>query len=234
MRITTTTFLILFAPAALAAQQVDATASASANASSSASATTPARVATDATVTGDAAADARIQQAMTRAEARGIGTAGLQSRVRMGRARGVSPTAIATSIEHRAEALLAVHEALQVAGSAHGATELELGADAVESGARATQVAEVVAGFDGEARTRALTVLAQLVAEGRPVADVVATVRNALDAGVGVNAAGNAAATAGSAGAAVSGGAAAAVGSTRAATGAAGQATGALGGARPR
>lgn len=226
MRIATTTFLILFAPAALAAQQ--------ANTSASASATIPARVSTEATVTGDAAADARIEQAMTRAEASGIATAGLESRVQMGRARGVSATEIATAIEQRVDALLSVNEALEVAGSAHGATELELGADAVESGARASQVAEVVAGFGGEARPRALTALAQLAAEGRLAADVVATVRGALDAGLGVEGAGNAAATAGSAAATASGGTAATVGSTRAAAGAAGSATGVVGGALPR
>lgn len=234
MRIATTTFLILFAPAALAAQQSNTSANTSADASASASATTPARVSTDAMVTGDAAADARIEQALTRAEASGIATAGLESRVQMGRARGVSATEIATAIEQRVEALLSVNEALHVAGSAHGATELELGADAVESGARASQVAEVVAGFSGEARTRALTVLTQLAAEGRLAADVVATVRGALDAGLGVNGAGNAAAATGAAGATVSRGAAAAVGSTGAAAGVAGSATGAVGGSLPR
>jgi hypothetical protein len=109
---------------------------------------------------------------------------------------------------------------------------IELAADAIEGGAHASQVSAVAVAFDGSERTRALTALGVLAAEGRIGADVVATVRSALDAGVGAG--GGVASSAGAAGAGVSGAAGASAGVAAGAVSSGAAVTGTVRGALPR
>ncbi|HUF13159.1 MAG TPA: hypothetical protein VMN78_08675 [Longimicrobiales bacterium] len=227
MRVATTILMMLFAPALLGAQQAQAQASGTASASIEAGGSDASVVAT-----GDAAVDARIQRAFSRAEAEGMSTTGLESRVRLGAARSVAATRIATVVENRVDAMIESRDALRASGAAHSATMVELGADAIQSGARASQVAEVAAGFAGETGPRALAVLGILAAEGRIGPNVIASVSSALETGAGAS--GNAGAEASSVGSSANAGASAAAGVAGAAASAGATASGAAGGILPR
>lgn len=205
--------MVAITPALLAAQQANA--NANATIATSASVSAPASV----QLTGDAAADARIEAAIARVEAEGVSSASLANRVQLGRARGVAATRVAAAVENRADALIEARNALRASANAATSGTIELGADAIESGARSSQVAEVAARFQGEERPRALGVLASLAAEGRLGADVVASVRGALNSGA--FAAGNASGATAGAGA----------GATTSIGGAASTTTGIAGGA---
>ena len=169
-------FLVL-TPALAAGQQAEL----QANASARASADVPATANIEST--GDASADARIDRSAARLEAAGITTTSLAERVQLGRARGVAAARIATAVESRAAALLEARDALRASAVAHSTSLLELSADAIESGAHASAVGTVAAGFRTEERPRALAVLGSLAADGRLGADVLASVRGALGTG---------------------------------------------------
>ena len=225
-RLTIPALLVIATPAFVAAQQ----GSAQVGASGSAALSTPA---VEASTTGDAAADARIADAFADVAAEGGSTASLASRVQLGLARGVEPARIAAAVEQRAQALVSAGRTLRASGAAHSAATVELAGDAIESGANASQVAQVVAGFDGTEHTRALAALGVLAAEGRIGADVIATVRSAVAGGVGAEAAARANSADGAA-TAVSGGANAAVNAAGAASGVTGSAGATVRGALPR
>ena len=234
MRAAMTLALVLMTPALTQAQQADAEAGTSASATAS--------VATSAGsvgITGDGAADTRIDAAFARAEGAGLTTAGLEARVRRGSARGVEAARVASAVEQRVDAMLAARDALRVSGESASDVAVELGADAIESGASAAHVTRVATSFDGDTRYRALATLADLAAANRIGSDVVASVRSELSAtAAGAGSAGSAAATATSAGSAAGAGLDA---TTRASAGIAGSAasasaavTATVGGALPR
>lgn len=179
---------------------------------------------------GDAAAEARIEQAQARLDAEGIGDASVRSLVQLGEARGIERAEIAAAVEQRADALIEARDALHAAGAAHTTTNIELAAHALESGAAASHVVRVLGAFDGAAHASALEALGVVAARGPIGTDVVASVRSALDAGVGI--------AAPSIGGQATGGAAAAAGATGVigSTGvsAAGSAAGAVTGSLPR
>lgn len=237
MRAATTILLTLFTPAILAAQQVESgtTGSAGAAAQVAASATSADGAATSVDAAAQANADARIDAAIARADANGLSTAGLESRVQMGAARGVAPARVAAAIEHRLDAMLSARDALHASGAAESRALVELGADAIESGARVTHVTQIAASFDGDTRSRAMATLGSLAARGRIGADVVGSVQSAMNAGAVT---GNAGVAAVSAGSAAAGGADVATGATGGVAGTAvsagATATGIVGASIPR
>lgn len=177
MRITISVALLLLAPATGGAQQ--------ARAQMDAAAAAPDSIArTSLPTTGEAAADARIVRALARLESAGIPNAALAERVQLGRARGVDALRIATAVERRAAAMLDARAALRTSAGTPASALLELSADAIESGAQASQVAAVAHAFPGRERSRALLMLASLAADGRIGLDAVASVRGALNAAI--------------------------------------------------
>lgn len=180
MRIAASLILTMLLPLSLEAQSAEAAARADANASLSADAP-------DASVAVHSEFDARIQSAMAEARAEGLATALLESRVREGRAKGVSGANIAAAVEQRLSAMLEARQALRGEGLEATGELVQLGTIAIESGARARQVAEVAAAFSGRARAQALTRLADLAGSGRLAADATAAVRGAMRAPLGVD-----------------------------------------------
>jgi len=219
MKIATILMLTLLAPAALNAQQAAVRSSANGEAAAQAG---PASL--DAQADADTEARLRVDRAMQRARAEGLGTTALEARVREGRAKGIAAARIAAAVEKRLDAMLDVRSTLRARGDAATESAIGLGAIAVESGASASQVADVTAAFSGQARARALTVLGELAAQGRLGSTVALdAVRAALDPGadaeagaalpaaVGAGAAASVEATVGSTAGSVSGGAAGSV-----------------------
>ena len=214
--------MMMIVPGMAAAQQAGVSATSETSASAAVSTTR---------VTGDASADARIAQSIAGVEARGLSSASLESRVQLGRARGVAPSRIAASVEQRANAIVEASNALRASGQARASLAVELAADAIESGARASQVTEVALAFGDESRPRALSVLGTLAADGAIGANAVAAVQAGIERGIGANAVAGGALRAADVTAGGSAAAGAAVGSSAATV--QGTASGVIGTARP-
>lgn len=182
------TMATVLAAAPLAAQQAAPDAASDGNA---------ADAATEATAGADVAADA-----FARAEAAGIPTSLLESKIAEGEAKGVSMARIESAVQQRTDALIAAQDAFTSAGVEQvSTTDLSVGADALQGGVSANVLEAVSASAPQERRSVAIAALTQLVARGQVDADALATVQTALergpdalanlaaDVGVGANAA---------------------------------------------
>lgn len=138
----------------------------------------------EATATADAAAEARIRAAIDHAASVGVPLSMLENKVAEGRAKGVPLARIAAAMEHRAEVLARVKSAMESRFGAVSEGELTAGADANEAGVSLDQLSRVgvQAGND---RSMALTVLADLVANGQVPEHALLRVQAALNGGVG-------------------------------------------------
>ena len=187
------------------------------------------------TVESRTEAQARMDAAMQTAISAGVPTSLLESKIAEGRAKGVAEARIAAAVEQRAQVLARVQAALQTRGAQHAersgppaqsrgqdarvkavtAGELTAAADAFEKGVDLDALARISAEA-GPQRAAALTVLADLVAQGRTPEHALVTVQAALSRG------GNALAglSAGGTGASASANAAASAGTSAAASGA--------------
>jgi hypothetical protein len=130
----------------------------------------------------DAAAEARIQAALATAVDAGVPVTLLESKIAEGRAKGVDMARIATAVEHRAEVLTRVQTALAARFEAVTTGELTAAADAHQNGVGLDGIVGVTARA-GNDRAAALTVLADLVAEGRAPEHALLRVEAALNGG---------------------------------------------------
>jgi hypothetical protein len=130
----------------------------------------------------DAAAEARMQAAIDHALEAGVPVAMLESKIAEGRAKGVSMARIAAAVEHRAEVLTRVQTAFAARREAVSQAELTAAADAHERGVTVDKITELSAQA-GNDRAAALTVLADLVANGRAPEHALLRVQAALSGG---------------------------------------------------
>jgi hypothetical protein len=173
------TMLALVAPAAAAAQAAGAAGQAEARAAAAA----------QARGFSDAAAEARVRAAIEHAASVGVPQVLLERKIAEGRAKGVADARIAAAVERRAEAMARVMTALQRSDPASGRGEASASAavlmaatDAHELGVDLDGVAAVYASA-GNDRAVALSVLADLVADGRTPQHALVTVQAALARG---------------------------------------------------
>ncbi|MBI4408086.1 MAG: hypothetical protein HY561_00165 [Gemmatimonadetes bacterium] len=126
---------------------------------------------------GEAEAEARIEAALEQALEAGVPVSLLESKIEEGKAKGVSMTRIASTIEHRLEVLLEAKQAMEERGREARPGELAAAAFALESGAEANAVAEVGRSAPPEQREEALIELGELVAHGESSARAAALVQ---------------------------------------------------------
>jgi hypothetical protein len=131
---------------------------------------------------GRADAQSRIETSIEHAMTVGIPVSLLESKIAEGKAKGVSMTRIAAAVEHRLEVLTRAQAALSAHGEAVATAELAAAANAMEAGANKDNVREVRESAAPEQRPAALTLLAELIADGRLPAQAVAGVQTAIDA----------------------------------------------------
>ena len=131
---------------------------------------------------GSGDAQARINAAVEQALSVGIPVSMLESKVAEGRAKGVDMTRIAAAVEHRLEVLTTAQSAISARGSAVSHAELAAAASALDAGADVTDVQEVRESAKPEQRPAALSLLAELIAEGNLPAQAVAGVQTAIAA----------------------------------------------------
>jgi hypothetical protein len=179
------TMFALVVPAAASAQAANASGQGQARAAAAA----------QARGFSDAAAGARAHAAIEHAASVGVPQELLERKITEGRAKGVAEARIAAAVERRAEAMARVLTVLQRdnqetargEASARGqatatAAVLMAATDAHELGVDLNGVAAVHAGA-GNDRAVALSVLADLVADGRTPEHALATVQAALARG---------------------------------------------------
>jgi len=159
-----------------------ATAFASTGVTAQTAGTESATTTTQSAASADAAAEARMNIAIARAVEAGVPMQLLENRIAEGRAKGVSMTRIAAVVEKRADVLARVQTRLVESGHAVAAGELIAAADAHERGLSLEQIANLSAEA-GNDRAAALTVLADLVANGRAPEHALLRVQTALQAG---------------------------------------------------
>jgi lambda repressor-like predicted transcriptional regulator len=148
---------LLFAPAALLAQ--DSTAAAS-----------PA-----------SGANARIDAALDAAMDAGIPLSLLERKVAEGKAKGVPMERIAVAVEHRLDALTEAHDALVKAGlKSTTEGELSVAADAVQAGVSQSALVTLTKEAPNQSRAVAIAVLTDLVATGHASDQALASVQAAL------------------------------------------------------
>lgn len=128
---------------------------------------------------GQVAADA-----FARAEAAGIPTSLLESKLAEGKAKGVAMARIEAAIERRTDALIRASETFTEAG-VQGASEADLSvaADAIEGGVSAEVLQAVSTKAPRERRAVAIAALTHLVAEGVVDSEALVRVEAALDRG---------------------------------------------------
>lgn len=123
-------------------------------------------------------------EAFARAEAAGIPTSLLESKLAEGRAKGVDMTRIEAAIERRTDALIHASEAFGEAGiEGVSNAELSVAADAIESGVSAEVLQAVSTTAPRERRAVAIAALTHLVAEGVVDSEALVQVETALASG---------------------------------------------------
>lgn len=151
---------LLFAPAALLAQ--DSTAAAG-----------PA-----------SGANARIDAALEAAVEAGIPVSLLERKIAEGKAKGVPMERIAVAVEHRLDGLAQAHDALVKAGlKSTTEGELSVAADAVQAGVSQSALVSISQHAPNESRAVAIAVLTNLVAIGQASDQALASVEVALTKG---------------------------------------------------
>ena len=123
----------------------------------------------------------RIDAAVARARDAGIPVALLESKVAEGKAKGVPMERIAAAVERRETALEKANQAL--GGSDHGAADLSVAADAVESGVSAAVLKATADAAPRDRRVVAIAALTELVREGTVPEAALARVKDALKRG---------------------------------------------------
>ena len=131
---------------------------------------------------GSGEAQARINAAIEQALSVGIPVSMLESKVAEGRAKGVSMTRIAAAVEHRLDVLTTAQSAIAARGAATSHAELAAAASAIDAGAEIADVQEVRGSAKPEQRPAALSLLAELIAEGNVPAQAVKGVQTAIAA----------------------------------------------------
>ena len=129
-------------------------------------------------------AGARIEASMQAAARAEIPTALLESKVKEGRAKGISEARIASALEARLDALVRARNALAgagVEGIAEG--DLAVAADAIQVGVQESALVEVATSAPPERRAVATAVLASLVQLGATSDQALTRVEGALGAG---------------------------------------------------
>lgn len=127
-------------------------------------------------------ADEQIQSALDQATEAGIPVTLLESKIQEGHAKGVALDRIADAVQARLDGLARAQEALagipEVASS-----DLEVGADALESGVSEAVLAELAMTTPGGSRTAAIAALTYLVDEGIVPEEALLQVESALARG---------------------------------------------------
>lgn len=123
-------------------------------------------------------------EAFARAEAAGIPTSLLESKIAEGRAKGVDMARIEAAVESRTDALIRASEAFGEAG-VEGASnaELSVAADALEGGVSAEVLQTISMEAPQERRAVAIAALTHLVAEGVVESEALVQVESALARG---------------------------------------------------
>jgi len=174
MKISTLTFAIVCAPAALIAQQATGTATATTS--------TQTNVAIPASYS--AQAHAIIEAAFKRAEQKKLPDQAMRARMAEGQAKGASDAQVAAAVQ-RAEARLEASQSAMIRAGRKNPTpqEVNSGEQAMARGASEAQV-EVVAKHAPSDRSLvvAFDVLSKLQAEGKPVDQAIAQITAKLDA----------------------------------------------------
>jgi hypothetical protein len=130
---------------------------------------------------------ARIEAAMSAATRAGIPVSLLSSTVASGEARRVPQDRIAAAVEARLSALIQASNALRSAGvHAASAADLSVTGDAIQAGARESQVVRLYRSAPPERRTAAVAVMADLMRLGHPPDTAFARVDAALMASTGL------------------------------------------------
>jgi hypothetical protein len=129
---------------------------------------------------GDAAS--RIETAIQRARAAGLPVALLESKVNEGRAKGVPEERIAAAVEQRLESIGRARDMMRRIPDIT-ATDLSVGADALEAGIGEDVLMSLVRGAPGTQRAVAVAVLTQLVHLGEAPRPALEMVRQALQRG---------------------------------------------------
>ena len=132
-----------------------------------------------------AQADQRIQETLERARQAGLPVELLQSKVVEGRAKGVPMDRILMVVQQRAEALGRAQTVLVgVLGSESvQSQDVAVAADALQAGVEEAALARVATTSQGQQRTVALSVLAQLVANGIVSEEALRQVQGAMARG---------------------------------------------------
>lgn len=128
----------------------------------------------------DAAARDAIRATLVQADAKGVPTAPLLTKVREGLAKQASAPRIAQAVAQLGQRLGVANDALAAATSPD---EVAAGAGALQAGVNATALRELRTRWPSAALTVPLGVMTQLVASGVPVARAVSQVRLLLERG---------------------------------------------------
>jgi hypothetical protein len=120
----------------------------------------------------------RIEAARARAAQVGIPVELLQQRIAEGRAKGVPEDRIAAAVERREAGLERAQDALR--GTRTTPPELGAAADALDAGVDAQSIRTVIQAARAEERPVALAVLAELVRQGMPMDQALASVTAAI------------------------------------------------------
>lgn len=124
--------------------------------------------------------DERIRATLARATDAGIPTSLLQSKLAEGRAKGIPGERIAPALDRRLDGLVRAEEVLSEVPRLREA-DLDLGADALESGVSEAVLAEIATTAAPRDRSAAIAALSHLVAADIAPEDALERVRNALD-----------------------------------------------------
>lgn len=127
-------------------------------------------------------ADEQIQNALTQAQEAGIPVESLQSLMDEGRAKGIPMERIADAIQARMDGLARAQQALAGIPDV-GTADVELGADALESGVSEAVLAEIANTAPTERRGVAIAALSYLVDSGIVPEQARARVQEALARG---------------------------------------------------
>jgi hypothetical protein len=123
-----------------------------------------------------------MQAAIDHALSVGVPVSMLETKIAEGRAKGASMERIAAAVEHRAEVLTRVQTAFNARRETVSQAELTAAADAHERGVSVDNITQLSARA-GNDRAAALTVLADLVAQGTVPEHALLRVQAALSGG---------------------------------------------------
>lgn len=128
-------------------------------------------------------AAARIEAAKQRAQAAGIPASLLERKVAEGRAKGVPADRIAAAVEQRLTRLTRAREVMGRSVRQVAPSDLEAGADALQSGVSEAVLAAVAGKADAERRAVAIVALTELVRQGHAPEQALARVERAMAGG---------------------------------------------------